>query len=78
MNIQEFLSVAVAPEEDSREWLEGALSCVDYVVRNGRSREIILHTNVGPSYAHSVLAPLAKVTPADGADLQRAMIGADS
>lgn len=78
MNIQEFLSVAVPPEEDSPEWLEGALSGVDYVVRNGRSREIILYTNVGQSYVHSVLAPLAKVTPADGADLQRAMIGGDS
>jgi hypothetical protein len=78
MNIQEFLTVAVPPGKDSPEWLEGALNGVDYIVRNGRSHEIILYTNVGQSYVHSVLAPLAKVSPADGVDLQRALIGADS
>jgi hypothetical protein len=78
MNIQEFLSIAVPPLEVSTDWLEGAAGGVDYVVQNGRSQEIILYTNVGQSYIHSILAPLAKVTPADGADLQRAMVGAGS
>lgn len=78
MNIQNFLNVAVPPKSGSTNWFEDALSSVPYLVQNGRSREIILYTNVGQSYVHSVLAPLANLTPADGADLQRANIGADA
>ena len=54
------------------------MGAVEFLVCNAKSSEIILHTNVGQSYIHSVLAPLDKVTPPDGADLEHAHIGADS
>src|SRR4051812_337400 len=76
--LKDFLDVSVPPADLNSEWLEGATGAVDFVVRNARSSEIILYTNVGQSYVHSVLAPLSNVTPPDGEDLRRAYAGPDS
>ena len=76
--INDFLDVSIPPSNNDRDWLEDAVGAIDFIVANSKSSEIILYSNVGQSYIHSVLAPLLKVTPPDGADLQRAHIGADS
>ncbi|RSU53987.1 hypothetical protein [Sphingomonas sp. S-NIH.Pt15_0812] len=78
VDLEAFLREAIPPEAEDEHWLEHAAEGVDFIVRNGRSEEIILYTGVGQAYVHAVLAPLANVTPADGADLQRAHIGADN
>ncbi len=78
MDMKEFLGVVVPPEEDTREWLEGASSCVDFVLQNGHSREIILYSNVRCSFIHSVLAPLENLTPPNYEDLQGINISAHS
>ena len=77
-NIDEFLKVAVPQEDSKSKWYERAADGVSHLVRNASSNEIILCSNVGQSLVHSVLAPLSNVTPADGDDLLRAHVWADS
>jgi hypothetical protein len=76
--LKDFLEVAVPPKNLNSDWLEGAVGAVDFILRNTRSNEIILYSNVGQSYIHAVLAPLSNITPPDGVDLQRAHPAADS
>jgi hypothetical protein len=78
LNIQEFLAIALPPTENETEWLENATGAIEFLTRNSKSSAIILHTNVGQAYIHSVLARLDKVTPPDADDLQRSHAGADS
>lgn len=68
--LQEFLDVAGPPTDLTADWLQSAPSGVDYLVRNFRSEEIIIFANAGQMIAHSVLVPLANVTPPDGHALQ--------
>jgi hypothetical protein len=77
LDIEEFLALAVPPTGNATEWLENATQAVEFLVRNSKSNEIILHTNVGQAYIHSVLARLDKVTPPDADDLHRSHVGAD-
>jgi hypothetical protein len=70
--VQDFLAAAVPAADPSCAWFTGAAAGVEYLVKNARSREIILYTNVGQCFVHAVLAPLANVTPPDGQTLQLA------
>ncbi|SDD82447.1 hypothetical protein SAMN05444678_12430 [Sphingomonas sp. YR710] len=74
VKLEEFLDVAGPPSVLKAEWLQGASSGVEYLVRNSRSEEIIIFTNAGQMLAHSVLVPLAGVTPPDGHALQYSTI----
>ena len=68
--------MAVPPSDPSSAWFAGAAAGVEYLVKNTRSEEIILYTNVGQFFVHAALAPLANVTPSDGHALQHAYINA--
>ena len=74
--VQDLLAVAVPPADPSSAWFTGSAAGVEYLVKNTRSDEIILYTNVGQSFVHAVLAPLANVTPPDGRALQHACLDA--
>lgn len=72
--LQELLEVSLLPDLPDKGWLQGAPSAVDYLVGNPHSEEIILFTNVGQTLVHSILVPLANVSPPDGDKLQHATI----
>jgi len=63
VKLKEFLEIAVPPDDDDADWLQGAETATDFLVRNSRSGEIILFSNVGQSYVNAVLAPLFNLTP---------------
>lgn len=69
-NLSDLIAVAVMPKDATSEWLQGATSGVDYLLRNSRSEEIIIFANAGQMLAHSVLVPLSGVSPPDGHALQ--------
>src|SRR5689334_15188069 len=71
-DVPAFLQMTVPPANSSSTWFTGAVAGVDYLVKNARSDEIILYSNVGQSFVHAVLAPIANVTPPDGNALQYA------
>jgi hypothetical protein len=73
-NVDDLLAVAMLPSDRNADWLRGAASAVDYLVKNMHSGEVIIYTNAGQALTHSVLAPRAGVTPPDGDVLQQTQI----
>lgn len=63
INIKDFLEVAVPPADLDSSWLEDAEKAVKYLIRNVRSAEVILFSNVGQTYVNAVLMPLANLSP---------------
>ncbi len=79
LSIEKLLAVvALPPIEHATEWFESATDAVEFLVKHSKSNDLILYTNTGQAYIHSVLARLDKVTPPDADDLQRSHAGADS
>lgn len=72
--LKDFLAIAVPPAAPDATWLRDAPSAVEYLRTQSLTDKIILFTNVGQSLVHSVLVPLANLTPPDGERLQQATI----
>ncbi|MGU3662135.1 hypothetical protein [Methylobacterium fujisawaense] len=76
--LSELLRVAMPPGDPESDWFTKAAAGVDFLVKNVRSEEIVLFTNVGQSYVRAVLAPLVNVTPPDWLALQNAHLDPSS
>ena len=76
--VEKFLEIAVPPKVSDAEWLKDATSAVDYIRENSQSGQVILFTNVGQAWVHSMLVPLSNVSPPDMDDLQRCHAGPDA
>lgn len=74
INLKEFSEVAIPPANLESAWLEGAETAIDYLLRNGRSNDIILFSNVGQSYVNAVLVPLANLSPGALEQLEHAYV----
>ena len=62
---KELLGLSVPPSDEKSTWFTEAETAIDYVVRNSRDDEVVLYADVGQACIHSVLLPLASVTPPD-------------
>ncbi len=69
-----FLRVAVPPEVPDAAWLQGAPSAVDYIRDQRGANTMMLFANAGQALVHTVLVPLANVTPEMDEGLQHATI----
>jgi hypothetical protein len=77
LEIKKFMSVAFEPEDDSKNWLEGAAEAVEYVIANSESEDIILYATTGRAYIYSVLAPLGNLTSLNMGDIATANISTE-
>lgn len=75
-DLDEFLSVAVLPNDQDAAWLEGAHTAIDYLLENARSDEIILYANVRHALTLSTLVPLAGLAFPENEALKEAPLDA--
>lgn len=78
LRADQFLKIALPPQPEDANWLEGAVDGVAYVVENSKSEDIILYANPGKAWIYSALVKLGNVTPPDFDDLYRCHVAADS
>ena len=65
LEIEEVLELSVPPSDEKSTWFAEAVTAIEYVVHNSHTDEVLLYANVGLAKIHSVLLPLASVTPPD-------------
>lgn len=72
-----FRAIAWAHGAGKVAWLLGAEDAVEFLKDNASRDELVIYASAGAVLIHGVLAPIAKVTPADQADLLRARVMPD-
>lgn len=69
-NLQELLEVAGGGGSADADWLRDASAGIYYLQRNAGTNEIIIFSNIAQMLSHSILVPVAGVSPPDGHKLQ--------
>ena len=75
--LQRIVAASRAPDAGRQEWLENATEGVELLKDSFQTGSVILYANGPHLLIHSVLAPLASVSPPDHNDLNRAYLDSD-
>ena len=73
----ELVKLTRIPDSGQQAWLNSARDSAKYLVENFKSDEIILYANGPHLHAQTVLVDIAKISPLDADDLDRANIDDD-
>lgn len=69
---------AFPPLENRSQWMASAEDSVEFLKTNAAAEYLVIYASMGTAFIHSVLAPVAALTPANANELMTAHLHADS